>query len=104
MDAFHEEVVTKANKLRTKDVKPDLACDLNEIQLNLETILMMQLASIDIITNGQAYEAAQQDLACMLVEYEAPRFIHEGGTNLTQPGDAKYGSLLTFGYYKEEMK
>ncbi len=89
MDASHEEVVAKANKLRTKDVKPDLTCDLNEVQLNLEAILVMQLVSVDIITNGQVDEAAQQDLACMLVEYEAPMFIHEGGIDLTQPSDAK---------------
>jgi hypothetical protein len=59
---------------------------------------------IDIITNGQVDEAAQQDLACMLVKYEAPRFIREGGIDLTQPGDVKYGSLPVCGYYKEEMK
>jgi hypothetical protein len=41
VDASHEEVVAKANKLRTKDVKPDSTCDLNEVQLNLEAILVM---------------------------------------------------------------
>jgi hypothetical protein len=47
--------------------KPYSACDLNKVQLKLEAILVMQLTSVDIITNGQTYEVAQQDLANMLV-------------------------------------
>ncbi len=37
----------------------------------------------------------------MLVEYGAPRFVHEGGIDLTQLGDVKYGSLLALDYYKK---
>jgi hypothetical protein len=58
VDAFHEEAVAKANKLRTKDVKSYSTCDLNKVQLKLEAILVTQLASVDIITNGQADEVA----------------------------------------------
>jgi hypothetical protein len=36
----------------------------------------------------------------MLVKYGTPRFVHEGGINPTQLGDAEYGSLPTLDYYK----
>jgi hypothetical protein len=39
----------------------------------------------------------------MLVEYEALRFVCEGGINLTQPSDVEYGTHLALDYYRERM-
>jgi hypothetical protein len=40
----------------------------------------------------------------MLVEYETPRFVHEGGIDLTKLTNVEYGSLSALGFYREEAK
>ncbi len=40
----------------------------------------------------------------ILIEYEVPRFIHEGGIDLTKLGDVEYDFLFALGFYKEEME
>jgi hypothetical protein len=54
---------------------------------------------IGITIDKQVDKVVQLDLAGMLVEYGAPRFIHEGGIDLTQASDVECGSLLALDYY-----
>jgi predicted thioredoxin/glutaredoxin len=98
VDASHEETIVEGDKFRAKNAQLDLASNPNEVKLDLKTIVMTQPMSTGITIDRQVDKVVQSDLACMLVEYGALGFIHEGGIDPTQASDVECGPLLELDY------
>jgi hypothetical protein len=98
VDAFHAETIVEVDDFKTKNIQLDSIIDKNEVRLNVETVLVTQLVLAGTTIGRQVDEVVQLDLAGMLVQYGAPRFI-QGGVDPTQIGDVRDDSILALDYY-----